>query len=319
MVAYDAMRLGGLFDVFGRLVGAIVSYVVVGAILLDDLAAPRLVVVLARRAGHAGQPDASSSDRCSGARPTSARRPGGSSRSAPTPSPGCACCAASAASRPSCAGTRSSRSRCVGRGYPGRRRPGGARRRPGAAARHLRRRRDLARRPLGAPGRHQRRASSWRSTATPRSSSCRCGRRSSSSTAASAPRSRAGKMLRVLAVQPDHARPARAPSPCHAADADLRATRLSTSAAAWSRARAAHRDRVGAPRGVRRPGRPAGPVRSGRRTADRLGRHRCCDLPIGRRPPPRRRQRARPAAVHRRAARRSSTRPGAATTTPAIG
>ena len=63
--------------------------------------------------------------------------------------------------------------------------------------------RDLARRPLRHRGRDQRRASSWRSTATRRSSSCRCAPRPSSSTAPPAPTSAPRKIIRVLAVQPD--------------------------------------------------------------------------------------------------------------------
>ena len=83
-------------------------------------------------------PRASSCGRCSGARPTSARSPAGSSASAPTPSPGCACCAASVASRPS-SRRYAAQSQSVRAGrLPGGRRAGGARRGPGAAARHLR-------------------------------------------------------------------------------------------------------------------------------------------------------------------------------------
>ena len=46
VVASDAMRLGGLYDVFARMVGAIVSYVVVAVILLSTSRTLGLVVLI---------------------------------------------------------------------------------------------------------------------------------------------------------------------------------------------------------------------------------------------------------------------------------
>ena len=46
VVASDAMRLGGLYDVFARMVGAIVSYVVVAFILLGTSRTLGLVVLV---------------------------------------------------------------------------------------------------------------------------------------------------------------------------------------------------------------------------------------------------------------------------------
>jgi ABC-type multidrug transport system fused ATPase/permease subunit len=46
VVASDAMRLGGLYDVFGRMVGAVVSYVVVAVVLLTTSRTLGLVVLV---------------------------------------------------------------------------------------------------------------------------------------------------------------------------------------------------------------------------------------------------------------------------------
>ena len=72
---------------------------------------------------------------------------GGSRRSAPTRSPGCACCAASAARTPSSPVRRAVRPRARAPACGCRRRAGDAGRRAGAAARDLRRRRHGHRRP----------------------------------------------------------------------------------------------------------------------------------------------------------------------------
>ena len=124
VVASDAMRLGGLYDVFARIAGAVVSYVVVAVILLNASTHPRSRRPH-RRAGARRPPRLHRPAAPEAPARTSARSPAGSSASVPTPSPGCGSCAASAASRPSCAGMRVSRSRSArsGTGWPASRRP----------------------------------------------------------------------------------------------------------------------------------------------------------------------------------------------------
>ena len=76
VVASDAMRLGGLFDVVARFAGAIVSYFVVAAILLGSSRTLGLIVLVGVPV-LVGLPRPSSSGRSSAARPSSARSPAG--------------------------------------------------------------------------------------------------------------------------------------------------------------------------------------------------------------------------------------------------
>ena len=97
--ASDFWRIGNAYDVTARMAGAIVAFLVVSVILLRGSVVLGVIMLV-------GGPLLLASltlvmRPCSGARRPSGRRPGCSPRSAPTPSPGCGCCAASAARTPS--------------------------------------------------------------------------------------------------------------------------------------------------------------------------------------------------------------------------
>jgi len=141
-VASDAMRLGGLYDVFARMVGAVVSYVVVAVVLLSTsrtlglvvlIGVPVLVALLSfvvrplqKRQAHqreeSGQLISLGADTVAGLRGR-----------AHLPAPVCRSVPAGASGR-----------------LPGGRGAGSPRRGPGAAARGVRPGRDVARRPSGA-------------------------------------------------------------------------------------------------------------------------------------------------------------------------
>ena len=154
-VTNDAIRAGGAFDITARLAGAVVSYVVVAAILLSGSVVLGLIVLV-------GVPilvvslGAASSGRSRRVSASSARRSGSSPRSAPTPRQACACFAGSAASRRSSTATGVQSVQVRGR-CPGRDPPVDARRRPGAPARDLRRGRHVDRRALRPVGHDRRR------------------------------------------------------------------------------------------------------------------------------------------------------------------
>ena len=149
-VTNDAIRIGGAFDITARLAGAIVSYVVVAAILLSTSVSLGLIVlvgvpVLAVTLGAVIR----RSRRVSA---NSERRSESSPRSAPTRRQDCACSGGSAASRPSSTVTADARSRVRAAGVRDRDPAVDARRRPGAPAWDLRRGRHVdlgAVRPLG--------------------------------------------------------------------------------------------------------------------------------------------------------------------------
>ena len=147
------MRIGGLYDVAPGSSGAIVSYVVVGAILLLAASPPLGLVVLL------GVPAAASA-LLGLHRPAAAAAPGRAARGVGPADharrrhrrrPARAARHRRRADLPAPL-RRQSQRRARGR-RPGGRRPGRAGRRPGAAARHLRRARHLARRAVRARGR----------------------------------------------------------------------------------------------------------------------------------------------------------------------
>ena len=217
-------------------------------------------------------------------RPSAAAPPGPAARgvrpadhaSAPTPSPACACCAASAASRPSCAATRSSPSGCASSapGWPASRPPST---RPRCCC--------PASSSCSSPG---------SAPASPSTAGSPPGElvafygysaflviplRTATEFADRATRAHIGarKIIRVLAVEPDHhgrpAVPARRAGRRGARSTDPRQRR-------HRGAGPADRRGLGAPGGVRRPGRPAGPVRPGRARRSSWDGVPLADLPL---------------------------------------
>ena len=113
--ASDFWRIGNAYDVIARIAGAIVSFVVVSAILLHGSVRARRDHAR-RRPAAARLADPRHAPAAAPPGGPARRRPGCSPRSAPTPSPACACCAASAARTPSCPATPRSPGGCATRG-----------------------------------------------------------------------------------------------------------------------------------------------------------------------------------------------------------
>ena len=271
-VASDAMRVGGLYDTSARFIGAIVSYVVVAALLLA--------------ASTAARPGSSwSACRCCVAtlslllRPLQRRQALQREESGRLTTLGADTVAGLRVLR-GIGGEQtflrryeeqSQRVRVVGTRVAGIQADPG--RGPGAAARHLRRPRHLARCPLRRSTARSAPASSSRSTATPRSSSSRCARPPSSPTGPPARYIGARKIIRVLQVEPDttdgaDARRAEPPAgrrarPTRVSDVTVAPGRLTAVVSGRPQDSAALADRLG------RFGPLRTPVTAGRRAAGR--------------------------------------------------